>query len=450
MLDGVVQYLLQKAPDIPAHFWMALAEMAPYLLLGFLVAGILSVLISPAAVERHLGGRGLWPVLRAAGVGVPLPLCSCGVIPVAASLRRHGASRGATTAFLISTPQTGVDSIAVTYSMLGGVFAIFRPIAALISGVLGGSIVDLADKEQPRPAGTSANTCTDSCCAGEHAGGKIRRIFTYAFSTLPRDLAKALAVGLVVAALISALVPAGSFNTSLQAGLGNWLLGMLIMMALGIPTYVCATASVPMAAAMIMTGVSPGAAFAFLVTGPATNAATIATVWKVMGPRTAVIYLLTIAASALAGGAFLDGLVYFSGPLAIPFTGHEGHHMGGAMASVGIFDHACAVALAAIIAVALVRGKVKAEQVASEEGIDTRGFDLARIDIAGMTCSHCASSVERALRETAGVEKAVVDLAAKLATVTGEGLQEDGLRQAVESLGYEVKRIAVQRKDTLR
>jgi len=154
--------------QIPGQFWAVLLEMAPYLLFGFLVAGVLSVIISPVFVERHLGGRGFWPVIKAAALGVPLPLCSCGVIPVSASLRRHGASRGATTAFLISTPQDGVDSIAVTFGMLGWVFAVFRPIAALVSGLIGGTIVsavdhDADDAEPPAPT-------PRACCAPDGAG----------------------------------------------------------------------------------------------------------------------------------------------------------------------------------------------------------------------------------------------------------------------------------------
>jgi uncharacterized membrane protein YraQ (UPF0718 family) len=139
------------------EFWEVLGEMAPYLLFGFLVAGILSVYISQKFVERHLGGRGFWAVLKASLFGIPLPLCSCGVIPVAASLRKQGAGKGAVTSFLISTPQTGVDSILVTLSLLGPVYAIFRPVASFIKGVIGGmavSIFDPEDKPAPAPSDT--------------------------------------------------------------------------------------------------------------------------------------------------------------------------------------------------------------------------------------------------------------------------------------------------------
>lgn len=281
--------------------WDTLREMAPYILFGFLVAGILSVMIRQETVERHLGGKGVGPVIKAALFGVPLPLCSCGVIPVAASLRRHGASDGATTSFLISTPQTGVDSILVTLSLLGPVFAIFRPIVSFVSGLFGGTLVTLsgsgsASDRAARPV------CVGECCTGCEEGNVFTRVLKYGFVTLPGDLARALLVGVAIAGLIAAIVPDDYFATILGGG----ILSMLVMMALGIPVYVCATASVPIAAALIVKGVSPGAALVFLMTGPATNAATITTVWRIMGKRVAVIYIGTVAVSAIAAGLLLD------------------------------------------------------------------------------------------------------------------------------------------------
>ena len=259
--------------EIPHDFWAVLGEMAPYLLFGFFAAGVLSVLIPPHLVERHLGGGGFGPVVKAAVLGVPMPLCSCGVI-------------------------------LVTFSLLGPIFAIFRPIAALVGGLLGGGLVAL-DKKHGRPNAKDAPACTDACCdvpAGLK-GSRLYRILAYGFDALPRDIGKALLVGLVLAALISAIIPENYFGPYLGGGIG----AILIMMLVGIPVYVCATASVPVAAALVLqAGVSPGAALAFLLTGPATNAATIVTVWKVMGPRTALIYLGTVAATALASGLALD------------------------------------------------------------------------------------------------------------------------------------------------
>lgn len=281
-------------------FWATVAEMSPYLLFGFFVAGVLSVLVSQRLVERHLGGRGLWPLLKASVLGIPLPLCSCGVIPVSMSLHKHGASKGSTIAFLLSTPQTGVDSIFVTLSLLGPVFAIFRPIAALITGLVGGTLVDAfgqGGKEKNQPP----EKCTDECCS-DLKTSRIRKGLKYGFVTLPRDIGKAMLVGLVVAAFISALVPDGYFAEKL----GKGIFPLIAMMFLGIPVYVCATASVPVAAVLIMKGLSPGAALVFLMTGPATNAASLATIWKTLGKTTAILYLVTVAGCALMSGILLD------------------------------------------------------------------------------------------------------------------------------------------------
>jgi uncharacterized membrane protein YraQ (UPF0718 family) len=285
---------------IITDFWNTIAEMSPYLLFGFFVAGLLSVLVSQRFVERHLGGRGLLPLLKASIFGIPLPLCSCGVIPVSMSLHRHGASKGSTIAFLLSTPQTGVDSIFVTLSLLGPVFAVYRPVAALITGLLGGGLVDAFEKTR-NVQQSPAEKCKNECCSSEKSG-RVVKGFRYGFITLPRDIGKAMLLGLLIAAFISALVPEGFFAEKLGTG----IFAMVVMMFLGIPVYVCAIASVPVAAAMILKGLTPGAALVFLMTGPATNAASFITIWKILGRATAIIYLATVAGCALLGGLLLD------------------------------------------------------------------------------------------------------------------------------------------------
>jgi uncharacterized membrane protein YraQ (UPF0718 family) len=287
--------------SVIVDFWATVAEMSPYLLFGFFVAGILSVLVSQRLVERHLGGRGIWPLLKASLFGVPLPLCSCGVIPVSMSLHKHGASKGSTISFLLSTPQTGVDSIFVTLSLLGPLFAVFRPLAAFITGIVGGTFVDLLERKS-KDAAQPPQKCTDECCDTSDTTRKITKGLKYGFITLPRDIGKAMLVGLVIAAVISALVPDGYFAEKL----GKGIFAMVVMMFLGIPVYVCATASVPVAAALILKGLTPGAALVFLMTGPATNAASFVTIWKVMGKVTAITYLATVAGCALLGGILLD------------------------------------------------------------------------------------------------------------------------------------------------
>ena len=295
---------METLRHIAVEFWAVFAEMSPYLLFGFFVAGLLSMLVSRRMVERHLGGSGLLPLFKAAIFGVPLPLCSCGVIPVSMSLHKQGASKGATIAFLLSTPQTGVDSILVTYSLLGPVFAIFRPLVALVTGVLGGLLVNVFGPPDTVNADTS-DTPTNGVANGTWRK-KLLDGMDYAFVTLPRDIGKPLLLGLAIAAIISALVPDDFFMDKLGRGPGV----MLVMMAVGIPIYVCASASVPVAAALIVKGLSPGAALVFLMTGPATNAAGLATIWNALGRRTAILYLLTVAGCALGAGLLLDALVY--------------------------------------------------------------------------------------------------------------------------------------------
>jgi len=396
--------------------------MAPYLLFGFLAAGVLSVLISPETVQRYFGGRGIGPVVKAAIFGVPLPLCSCGVIPVAASFRKHGASRGATTAFLISTPQTGVDSILVTYSLLGGVFAVFRPLAALVNGIVGGMLVTLLGPHDV-PEGHGSANCRDTCCADAGKHGRVYRALRFGFVTLPQDIGRSLLVGLVVAGIISVIVPDDYFAGLPGGGMGT----MLLMILVGIPMYVCATASVPIAAALIAKGISPGAALVFLMTGPATNGATVATVWNVLGRRVAVIYLLSIALTALLSGTVLDHVFTISGSR-VPL------HVHGALP--GYVNTVCALALLAVMGVAIlrpapvVRGGEGSAKGASEQTV--------RLAVTGMTCHHCAESVRRALAGCSGVNSVHVDLRRRCASVTGRQLDRTALRLAVEGLGYGV------------
>ena len=340
---------------ILAESWFVLGQMAPYLLLGFAVAGGLSVWVSPEWVERHLGGRGMWPVLKASLFGVPLPLCSCGVIPVSASMRRHGASRAATTAFLLSTPQTGVDSIAVTYALLGPVFAVFRPLAAFLTGLVGGGLVHwFGERDERAPAGAGKEACCHSCCEGKEEAGKLVRAWRHGFVALPKDVALALLVGVVIAGGLAALVP----EDSLAGYVGGGVLSVLIMMAVGVPVYVCATASVPIAAGFMHMGASPGAALAFLIAGPATNAATVATTWKVLGRRTAMIYLLTVAASAFGCGLLLDGFMPAAAGTLPQLAAHE-HGM------VQWYHHAAAVVLVLVFVFSWVYGR---ESGAAHEG----------------------------------------------------------------------------------
>jgi uncharacterized protein len=340
---------------IIADFWNTAADMSVYLLFGFFVAGVLSVFVSQQLVERHLGSRGFWSVLKASAFGVPLPLCSCGVIPVSMSLRKHGASKGSTISFLLSTPQTGVDSILVTYSLLGPVFAIVRPLIALATGIIGGVLVDIFGQDSQQVQQEPPDKCNGQCCHAKNSTLSNRFIngMKFAFITLPRDIGGAMLAGLIIAAIIAAFVP----NDFFAEKLGTGIFAMLIMMLIGIPTYVCATASVPIAAALMMKGITPGAALVFLMTGPATNAASFMTILKVLGNRTAIIYLLTVAGCALASGIMLDHF-YFSEDM------RQMAHQHGWMLPP-VVGHIAAVVLLAIIGYALISKKILSRQTSA-------------------------------------------------------------------------------------
>ena len=336
--------------EILAGAWMVLGEMAPYLLLGFLVAGALSVWISPAFIERHLGQRGIRQVAKAALFGVPIPLCSCGVIPVSTSLYRHGASKGSTVAFLSSTPQTGVDSILVTYGLLGPVFTVFRVVAAFVTGLVSGTAVDIAEGHEDERKGN--NNQPSGCCHGSQKQvNRWREMIRYGFVTLPKDIGMALLVGLVITGLIGAIVPEGFFSDHLGTGLTPMLFAMIV----GIPFYVCSTASVPIALGFMAAGLTPGAALVFLITGPATNAATFSTILKVLGKRTTFVYLATIAICALASGWILDGL--FAGML-VDTEFHVHAH------ELAWHDHAASAVLLVILVASRIR-RPKAKDCAS-------------------------------------------------------------------------------------
>jgi uncharacterized membrane protein YraQ (UPF0718 family) len=363
--------------------WHVLLEAGPWLVGGFLLAGVIHVVLPTSFVVRHLGTRGLAGVIKAALLGVPLPLCSCSVIPVAATIRSQGASRGSTASFLISTPETGADSIALSYALLGPVLAVARPVAAFLTATLAGGVIDRlpeprdvepmedaashgqhgasccheAASPTPAPAAPAEGTCCHSgsdhhaepataksagsscchevredappvepqnsaagcCCSSEAApaagtataGGEAPpnkwiagagQAVRYAFGRMFADLGHWLAIGFVLAGLVGVLVPKDFFEQHLGTGLG----AMLLMVLVGLPFYVCATSSTPIAASLLMKGLSPGAALVFLLVGPATNLATIVVVGKTLGRRNVIVYVVSIIVVAIGAGLLVD------------------------------------------------------------------------------------------------------------------------------------------------
>ncbi len=285
-------------------FWL-LVRMAPYVLFGFLFAGLLHIFFSPSKVARHLGEGNVLSVLKAALFGIPLPLCSCAVLPTAISLRKQGAAKGPVLSFLVSTPTSGVDSILATYSLLGPLFAIYRVLAAFMAGFASGVLANsLARDDSPQslPSDTACSVCGEKSEHSHSGLSKLKAVVGYAFGALVEDIGKWLIAGVLIGGAIAYLIPQGAVDRYVGAG----LLSMVIMLVVGIPLYTCATASIPVAAALMVKGMSPGAALVFLLAGPATNAMTVTLVARFLGRRAVSIYLLTISAFSIGLGLLLN------------------------------------------------------------------------------------------------------------------------------------------------
>ena len=341
--------------EIILSFWNVLVMMAPWLLVGFLLAGVVSVLLPRKWVVGVMGrARGWRGVLNAVLIGVPLPVCSCGVLPLTAGLRKAGAGKGAVAGFLISTPQTGIDSILATFALMGPVFAVARPIAAFATGLAGGVAVDVLTRGEADVASVPKKEGHCCCChCHEHAepsesdcsaeGNLFVRILRTGYGELLGEVARPLAVGLVVAAVVTAFVPANFFATAFG---GNDWLAMPAMVLLGFPMYVCSTASIPIAASLVAKGLTPGAAFVFLMVGPAINAASMTAVAKMIGVRASVVYALVIALGAVLCGVGINLLPFDVLPQVTADAASE---------TLAWWEHLAAAALVVLVACSLIK-----------------------------------------------------------------------------------------------
>lgn len=392
-------------------------EMSPYLLLGFLLAGVLHVYFPKDKVQKYLGRKSFKSVVNSALLGVPLPLCSCGVIPTGVSFHKNGASKGASISFLISTPQTGVDSVLATYSLLGLPFALIRPVVAFITGVVGGQALNLVDDETPNPK--KPQVLTDSL----KTDNKFKRMLHYAFVDFLADIAKWLVIGLLIAALITVLIPNGFFEQYLS----NPYINMLIVLGASIPMYVCATGSIPIAAALMMKGISPGAAFVFLMAGPATNAGTITVIGQSLGKRALFTYMISIMVGALIAGALINSVMPADWFLLSTMLEH-GH---GSHLIPSWLSYSSSILLTALILNVFFR-QIKNKYISkTPKTMDTT------FKIDGMTCNHCKASVEKNLTQLEGINAVEVNLERKEAHVKGSKIDEEAIRKTVSELGYD-------------
>ncbi|SLM31767.1 conserved membrane hypothetical protein [Desulfamplus magnetovallimortis] len=361
-MDSLLDMLLK----ILSASWDVLLDSSIFILFGFFVAGLLKGFIPDDFIYRHLGRESTANVFKASLFGVPLPLCSCGVIPAAAGLRKQGASKGAVTAFMISTPETGVDSMAVSYALLDPLMTIIRPLSAFFTASLTGLMVNILERSShpaPMEATSFENGLSSSsslpkssseatlsqhascgCCSNNSVsqkgwGTKFKNGMSFAFGELLNDIGRWLLAGILLAGLITVYIS----PEFIESYLGNTLFSMLIMIALATPLYVCATASTPIAAALAIKGISPGAALVFLLAGPATNMATITVVSRILGKKIAAIYVANIMVCSLMLG-FLVNYIY----LALGMNIKEWVH------SSGHNEHGLIYAMAALLLLALI------------------------------------------------------------------------------------------------
>ncbi|MEM7790144.1 MAG: permease [Verrucomicrobiota bacterium] len=330
--------------DLLVAVWALLQSMAPWLLLGFVLSGLLSQLIPVAVVQSHLSNKSWLSIFKAVLIGIPLPLCSCGVIPVAATLRNAGASKGAVAAFTASTPQTGVDSITTTFSLMGLPFTIGRVVADLVSGLLAGSLINFFDRSDDRSS-PAESSCCQSCCSEDeeitqHESNqsskkpwKIRSILREGLIDLPGEIGIAVFVGILIGALLTIAIPENLLETYLYQ---NIFLTYTFVTLLSIPVYACSVGSIPVAFGLLAAGITPGAAIVFLVTGPATNTATVTTMIKLIGKSSTVIYLFSLVVGAWSVGFVVD----FVGIM----PGMPGDHKMAGMNSLG-FISACLIVI---------------------------------------------------------------------------------------------------------
>jgi len=398
--------LLYNVLQESLKLWLALA---PYLLLGMFIAGVLHSFLGQRFIGRHLGDGGLKSVLKATLFGIPLPLCSCGVIPVAASLRKEGASKSSVLSFLVSTPTTGVDSILATYSLLGPLFAIFRPLAAFLTGITIGAFNWFFNPETEKKVNPHPHPRLPSPF-------KVKEVFRYGFVELAEEIGKWLLVGVVAGGILIVVIP----QELLTGYLSYPFLHFLVMLALAIPLYVCATGSIPIAAALIGKGFSPGAALVFLIAGPATNTVTLSFVYSRLGRRAFYIYLIFIVLVSLFIG-WIFNLLWLS----------LGEDVGLISPQVRALPQFLTLLAGTVLLLLILKGFFKPRK--------ETGAMRYQLYVPDMTCKHCKMTIENRLRQLPGIGQVLVDLDHKMVGVDGE-LTLEAVEQGIREVGYTPER----------
>lgn len=399
-----------------------LNAMSPYLLLGFLIAGLLHAFIPQKIFSRYLSKPGFRSVALSALVGVPLPLCSCGVIPTAMSLKKAGATDGATVSFLIATPQTGIDSILASYGVLGLPFAIIRPIVAFVVALMGGALVNRFSKGDKTVIASEES----SSSIKSSKSSKLLYALKYGFVEMMQDLGRWLTVGLIIAAAITAFVPSSIFVVLAD----HYLLNILVVLLLSIPMYICSTGSIPIALSLMMKGISPGAALIFLMAGPATNVATLAVVRKVLGRRTTLLYLLSITLGAIGFAVLIDFALpteWFSSTLS--YVASSDHCNDG----TAWWQIASSILFILLLINAYIL-KITGHGHSHSHNAATKSFK-----VSGIRCNHCKANIEKAITALPNVESVTIDISSGIVEVQG-GVSQEEVCSAVKQLGFEIEK----------
>lgn len=399
--------------DYLLALWAVLLELSPPLVGGLVLAGVIHLFLPAGFIHKTLSRRGLSSVFKSVMVGVPMPLCSCGVVPTALGLRKDGASNGATTAFLISTPQTGIDSILVSANFLGWPFALFKVITAFITGMIGGFIADHAEKP--------------SAIAENHSGiyqqtpKTWREFWHYTVVDLYGAIEKWIIIGVLLAALITTLTPDNFFaDLSITQG----FTGMFVMLVISIPLYVCATGSVPIAASLVLAGMPLATALVFLMAGPATNIATIGAIYRTLGPRLLAVYLTTVIIMSIGFAILFESL--FEEQIIVSMHQHSDQLLG-----------TLSFILLAFVTLWLYFDRNQQRKLKLQNFLENdMGITL---DVDGMSCQHCVANVKKSLESLDGVNDATPDLDSGKVLINGDDLDNDILIQAITDAGYVVK-----------
>lgn len=403
---------MQVLKDIFQETLKLFVEISPYLIVGFFFAGLLHTLLGEKYIKKHFSRGGFLSTVKAAIFGIPLPICSCGVIPLAESMRKDGASKSSTMAFLVSTPSSGVDSIFATYALLGPIFAIFRPIASLLSGITVGTVTHFSEKKE---TGKSKNISLEKNNNKNKTKKSLKDAFNYGFKVIPSEISNWLIIGVVIGGAITALVPS-DFGAKY---LHNPFLNYFIILLISIPIYICATGSIPIAASLIAKGVLPGAALVLLIAGPATNTVTISFVYKKMGKKITLLYIFSIIVVSLVAGILFD-LILINRKIDTGFITAGGR----------VLPETLKIISAVILVLIFLNSKfnfwrfrVKGDK------------NVYRIKVPDMTCENCKQKINNALSNIPEVKSIFIDLNTKEVTVESD-INREIIIKKIKQEGY--------------